>query len=160
MKISGLIFLAFLISLNAQAQRDSLNTQALSEKGTFQVGIGGLPIIYPGSYDDIGYSLRANIGYFPIKKLAVGLMPFAGKVDDMKSIGASIYLRYYLMNKKVSIFFEGGFGFGSLKYEDSPRYDGTMNSFTFGPGVHYSFKNKLAIELLFAIWPAPKYLLS
>lgn len=90
MKISGLIFLAFIISFSAQAQSDSLNTQALCEKGTFQVGIGGLPIIYPGSSEVRGYSLRANVGYFPIKKLAVGLMPFAGKVDDMKSIGAFI----------------------------------------------------------------------
>ena len=36
----------------------------------------------------------------------------------------------------------------NLKYENSPEYDGTMNSINIGPGIHYVFKNKLAIEFL------------
>ena len=139
MKKITLIFLSFLLYFNSQAQ---------SEKGIIQIGIGGLPIIYPNNSLETGYSLRANIGYFPINKLSVGVMPFAGKVVDMKSIGAGLYLRYYITNKKFSVFIEGGTGFGNLKYEDAPQYDGTMNSFNIGPGFHYIFKNKLAIEFL------------
>jgi hypothetical protein len=127
-------------------------SQAQSEKGTFQLGIGGLPIIYPDNSGETGYAIRANLGYFPINKLSIGLMPFAGKVEDMKSIGASIYLRYYIINKRFSLFVEGSGGYGNLKYEDSPRYDGTMNSLNIGPGIHYAFKskhkNKLNIEFL------------
>lgn len=143
MKNIGLIFIMLLVYFCSQAQ---------SEKGDFQLGIGGLPIIYPDNSGENGFSLRANFGYFPINKLSVGLMPFAGKVEDMNSIGASIYLRYYIINKRFSLFFEAGGGFGNLKYEDSPQYDGTMNTFNIGPGFHYLFKskskNKLAIEFL------------
>lgn len=143
MKKCGLIFIMLLAYFCSEAQ---------SEKGTFQLGIGGLPIFYPDNSGETGFSLRANIGYFPINKLAVGLMPFAGKVEDMNSIGASIYLRYYIINKRFSLFAEGGGGFGNLKYKDSPQYDGKMNSFNIGPGFHYLFKskskNKLAIEFL------------
>ena len=85
MKNIGLIFIMLLVYFCSQAQ---------SEKGDFQLGIGGLPIIYPDNSGENGFSLRANFGYFPINKLSVGLMPFAGKVEDMNSIGASIYLRY------------------------------------------------------------------
>ena len=139
MKKTALIFITILLYFNSQAQ---------IEKGGFQVGIGGLPIIYPDNSGETGYSLRANFGYFPINKLTVGIMPFVGKVEDMKSIGASIYLRYYITNKRVSFFVEAGGGFGNLKYEDSPQYNGTMNSITIGPGIHYKFKNNLAIEFL------------
>lgn len=139
MKKTGLIFIILLLYFNSQAQY---------EKGTFQLGIGGMPILYPDNSVEPGYSLRANFGYFPINKLAIGVMPFLGKVDDMKSIGASIYLRYYITNNRFSLFVEAGGGFGNLKYEDSPQYDGTMNAITLGPGIHYKFKNNLAIEFL------------
>jgi hypothetical protein len=143
MKNIGLILIMILVPFSSKAQ---------SEKGTFQVGLGGLPIIYPDNSSESGYSLRGNIGYFPINRLSVGLMPFAGKVQDMNSIGASIYLRYYILSKRFALFIEGGGGFGNLKYDDSPQYNGTMNSFNIGPGFHYTFKskhkNKLAIEFL------------
>jgi hypothetical protein len=140
MKKIALIFITILIYYNSQSQ---------TEKGGFQVGIGGLPIIYPDNSGETGYSLRANFGYFPINKLTVGVMPFVGKVEDMKSIGANIYLRYYLTNKRFSLFVEASGGFGDLKYEDSPQYNGTMNSIIFGPGIHYIFKNNLSIEFIF-----------
>ena len=139
MKKTALILLTFFLSFNSQAQ---------SEKGTIQIGIGGFPIIYPDNSDQTGYSLRANFGYFPVNKLSIGLMPFAGKVEDMKSIGLSIYSRYYITNNRFSFFVEAGGGFGNLKYEDSPQYNGTMNSINLGPGIHYKFKNNLAIEFL------------
>lgn len=139
MKKIALIFIIILLYFNSQAQ---------SEKGVFQIGIGGLPIIYPNNSLETGYSIRANFGYFPVNKLAVGVMPFAGKVGYMKSIGASIYLRYYVTNKRFSFFIEGGAGLGNLKYDNSPEYDGTMSSYNIGPGIHYIFKNKLAIEFL------------
>ncbi len=127
-------------------------SEAQSEKGTIQLGVGGLPIIYPDNAAENGFSLRTNIGYFPSNKLSVGIMPFVGKVEDMNSIGASIYLRYYVINKRISLFVEGGGGFGNLKYEDTPEYDGMMNSINIGPGFHYQFKrnskNKLAVEFL------------
>jgi hypothetical protein len=143
MKNIGLILIMLLAYFYSQAQ---------SEKGTFQLGIGGLPIIYPDNSGETGYAIRANFGYFPTNKLTIGLMPFAGRVGNMKSIGTSIYLRYYIINKKFSLFVEGSGGFGNLKYEDSPQYDGAMNSLNIGPGIHYTFKskhkNKLAIEFL------------
>lgn len=117
-------------------------------KGSYQIGIGGLPIIYPNNEAETGYSLRANFGYFLGDNLAIGILPFAGKVNDMSSFGASIYLRFYLMNKGVSLFIEGGGGFGNLKYDFSPQYNGTMNTLNLGPGIHYKFKNKLAVEFL------------
>jgi hypothetical protein len=143
MKNIGLIFIMLLGYFYSVAQ---------SEKGTFQLGLGGLPIIYPDNSGETGYAIRANLGYFPMNKLSVGLMPFAGQVEDMKSIGASVYLRYYIINKRFSLFVEGSGGFGNLKYEDSPEYNGTMNTLNIGPGIHYTFKskhkNKLAIEFL------------
>lgn len=143
MKNIGLILIMLIAFYSAKAQ---------SEKGTFQLGIGGLPIIYPGNSTGTGYSLRANIGYFPINRLSVGVIPFAGKVRDMKSIGTSVYLRYYIISKRVTLFVEAGGGFGNLKYDNSPQYNGTMNSFNLGPGLHYTFKskhkNKFAIEFL------------
>lgn len=139
MKKTALIFLTFLVSFNSQAQNN---------KGTFQLGIGGLPIFYPDNSLETGYSLRANIGYFPLKKLTIGLIPFSGKVDDMKSIGSNIYLRYYLTKKSFALFIEAGTGFGKLTYEDSPQYNGTMKCINLGPGIHYIFKNNFAIEFL------------
>ena len=100
-----LILLSVLLYFNAHAQ---------NEKGTFQIGMGGLPIFYPDNSAETGYSLRANFGYFPTKKLAVGVMPFVGKVEDMKSFGASVYLRYYLTDKRISFFVEAGAGLGDL----------------------------------------------
>ena len=143
MKNIGLIFIVLSVYFCSQAQ---------SEKGNFQLGIGGFPIVYPDNIAETGFSLRANFGYSPINNLTVGLIPFAGKVEDMKSIGASIYLRYYILNKRFSLFVEGGGGFGNLQYKDSPQYDGTMNSLNIGPGILYTFKskhkNKLAVEFL------------
>lgn len=139
MKEIVLVFITILLCFNSQAQ---------SEKEIFQVGIGGMPIIYPDNSEEPGYSLRANFGYFPTNKLTVGVMPFVGKVDQMKSIGASIYFRYYVMDKKISVFVEAAGGFGNLKYEHSSQYNGTMNSINLGPGIHYKFKNNLAIEFL------------
>ena len=139
MKNIGLIFILIFVHLSSEAQ---------SEKGNFQLGIGGLPIIYPDNSGNTGFSLRVNFGYFPINRLTVGAMPFVGKVDQMKSIGANIYLRYYLMNKRFSLFVEASGGFGNLKYENSSQYNGTMNSIILGPGIHYKFKNNLAIEFL------------
>ena len=123
-------------------------SHAQYEKGTFQLGIGGMPIIYPDNSEETGYSLRANFGYFPINKLVVGLMPFVGKVDQMKSVGANIYLRYYLTNNSFSVFIEASGGFGNLEYENTPQHNGTMTAIILGPGIHYKFKNNLAIEFL------------
>ncbi len=139
MKKPALIFLILLVYFNCQAQ---------TEKGSFQLGIGGLPIIYPNSLAETGYSLRANFGYFPTNRLAIGVIPFFGKVEDMKSVGASIYFRYYITNKRTSIFMEAGAGFGNLKYETTPQLNGTLNTINIGPGIHYLFKNKLSVELI------------
>jgi hypothetical protein len=143
MKKIALITILTLIYFGAGAQ---------STKGTFQLGLGGLPIIYPNNSLETGYTLRGNIGYFLMDRLSVGLIPFAGKVQDMQSVGANIYFRYYIINKRFALFAEGGGGIGNLKYEFSPQYNGTMSSFNIGPGFHYLFKsksqNKLAIEFL------------
>jgi len=143
MKKTALITILALIYFGAEAQ---------SVKGTFQLGFGGLPIIYPDNSAAMGYSLRANIGYFPIDRLSIGITPFAGKVQDMQSIGANIYFRYYIINQRFALFADGGGGIGNLTYEFSPQYNGLMSSFNIGPGIHYLFKsrseNKLAIEFL------------
>lgn len=124
------------------------NTHAQNEKGTFQIGLGGLPVIYPDNTSDTGYSLRANVGYFPMDKFAIGIMPYAGKVEDMQSFGANIYMRYYITDKKVSFFVEAGAGLGDLKYEYTPQINGMMSSFNVGPGIQYSIKNNFSIEFL------------
>lgn len=143
MKKIALITFLTLIYFGAEAQ---------SAKGTFQLGLGGLPIIYPNNSLETGYALRVNVGYFLIDRLSVGLIPFTGKVQDIQSVGANIYFRYYIINKRFALFAEGGGGIGNLKYEFSPQYNGTMSSFNIGPGFHYLFKskseNKLAIEFL------------
>ncbi len=139
MKKVALIFVFIIAHLSATAQ---------IEKGTSQVGIGGLPIIYPNSSEDIGYSLRINYGYFIFNNLSIGVVPFAGKVGDINSIGINGYLRYYLLNKGIALFIEGGGGFGRLNYESTPQFNGTMSSINVGPGIHYRFKNNLSVEFL------------
>ncbi len=118
------------------------------EKGAIQIGIGGLPIIYFDNSLPTGYSLRSNVGYFITNKLVVGVMPFAGNVDKISSIGTGFYSRYYFTNKRISIFLEGSIGLGRVTYEDSPEFNGTMSSFSFGPGIGYYFNKKLMIEFL------------
>jgi hypothetical protein len=54
-------------------------------------------------------------------------MPFAGKVQDMNSIGASIDLRYYILSKRFALLIEGGGGFGNSKYDDSPQQQLSSN---------------------------------
>jgi hypothetical protein len=139
MKKYQLLILAFFIYLSSEAQ---------NEKGAFQIGLGGLPIVYIDNSAPTGYSLRANIGYFPINNLSIGILPYIGKVDNIKSVGTNIYLRYYLINAKFSLFTEISSGLGNLKYDGTSQYDGTMNSIIVGPGAHYMIKNKLSIELL------------
>lgn len=119
-----------------------------TEKGTIQVGIGGLPIIYLDNSLPTGYSLRSNIGYFVKDNLAVGVIPFAGRVDDMKGVGVAVYSRYYFTNKKLSIFLEGSIGIGRMTYDHAPEYNGTMSTLSIGPGIGYNVSDKLTIELL------------
>jgi hypothetical protein len=119
-----------------------------TKKGSIQIGIGGLPIIYFDNSLPTGFSLRSNVGYFPTDKLVVGVMPFLGKVDEISSIGAGLYSRYYCFNKKISIFIEGSLGFGRVEYEDSSRLNGAMSSLSFGPGISYDLGKKLKVELL------------
>lgn len=117
-------------------------------KGTIQFGIGGLPILYPDHTLPTGYSLKANAGYFVMDGLAVGVSPFSGKVDEISSLGASLYLRYYVNNSRASFFVEGGVGYGKLKYKLNPQVNGTLNVLNIGPGVHFTIKGKLALEVL------------
>ncbi len=139
MKKPILIFLSFFLPFFCQSQ---------TEKGAFHFGIGGLPIFYPDGSLETGYSLRANIGYFPVDKLSIGIMPFLGQVGEIKSQGASLYLRYYLLSSRTSIFLEGAAGLGKVKYDNSTYLNGTMSSYNIGPGVHYMLNDKLAIELI------------
>lgn len=127
--------------------------EAQSTKGTFQLGLGGLPIVYPLNPLPAGYTLRGNIGYFLSDRWSVGLTPFYGKVSSMESAGVNVYCRYYLINKeRWALFAEGGGGVGNLRYEFLPQLNGNMSSFNIGPGFHYLFesksKNQVAIEFL------------
>lgn len=126
----------------------SLSMNAQHNKGSFEVGVGGLPILYPDNSQPTGFSLRANAGYFLIDNLSIGLMPFVGKVGDINSLGASVYARYYLTQQRLSIFLEAAGGFGSLTYGNTPEFDGTMSSFNIGPGVQYELKGKVSLEFL------------
>jgi hypothetical protein len=60
MKNIGLILIMILVPFSSKAQ---------SEKGTFQVGLGGLPIIYPDNSSESGYSLRGTYWLFPNKQI-------------------------------------------------------------------------------------------
>ena len=126
----------------------SVTAMSQNKKGTIQVGIGGLPIIYFDNSVPTGYSLRANVGYFVSDRLAVGVLPFAGKVDQISSLGAAIYSRYYLTDSKLSFFLEGSVGLGTVNYERDSNFDGTMSSVSFGPGFGYRLNPKFTIEFL------------
>lgn len=139
MKKQILIILIFLTPFLCQSQ---------TEKGNFHIGIGGLPIFYPDGSLETGYSLRANIGYFPVDKLAIGFMPFLGQVEEIKSQGASIYLRYYLLSRRTSLFLEAAAGLGRVQYDYSTNLNGTMSSYNIGPGVHFMLNDKISIELI------------
>lgn len=119
-----------------------------TQKGSSQFGLGGLPIVYFDNSLPTGYSLRANVGFFVMDQWSVGIMPFTGKVDDIRSFGASLYSRYYLLDKKLSLFIEGSVGFGRLTYENQPALNGFMSSLTLGPGLSYRLKENIQIELL------------
>ena len=121
---------------------------AQTDKGSFHIGAGGLPIIYPDNQSPTGYALRINVGYFVTENISIGLMPFHGKVDDIKSTGANALLRYYILKSKVLVFGEATTGLGFLKYDTSPELDGTMHSFTIGSGLGYSINNKFSVEVI------------
>ncbi|MCP3931431.1 MAG: transporter [Bacteroidetes bacterium] len=139
MKNFTLIMIALFFYLNGHGQ---------TEKGTFQIGIGGLPIISLAKNSfPVGYSSKAYLGYFPAKKLAVGIMPYLGKVDATSYIGANAYVRYYLSDKNLSLFLEATTGIVNLKYGDASQSKETLNTITIGPGVHYLFNKRLSVEL-------------
>lgn len=117
------------------------------EKGQFQVGVGGMPIVYPGLGGIRGYSLRGNFGYSPFSNFVFGLQPFTGKVDDITSTGLGLYARQYLTKDRFAPFIEAGFGLGKLKYEESPQVNGTLSAIHAGVGARYLVSDRVAIEL-------------
>jgi hypothetical protein len=125
-------------------------TEAQTEKGTIQIGVGGLPsVIYPGTSLLKGRSLRANVGYFFFDDFVVGVLPFRGRVREINSFGASLYARYYFIENDFSVFVEAGFGLGLLRDSNAgPWNDGILNPLNIGPGIHYRITDQVAIELL------------
>jgi hypothetical protein len=119
-----------------------------TKKGTFQVGVSGLPIIYFDNSLPNGYSLRANVGYFPLENFSIGLSPYFGQVAEISSLGTNLYTRYYFLSSRVSLFAEASSGLGSVKYDENSNLNGTMNSLALGPGVALSIKDKLALEII------------
>ncbi|MEM9328795.1 MAG: hypothetical protein AAGA85_24230 [Bacteroidota bacterium] len=126
----------------------SLTLYAQDREGSFQMGLGGLPLIYPDNSLPTGYSVRGNFGYFLLDDLAVGVMPFGGEVDNLNALGANLYARYYVVNKSVSVFLEVGAGMGRVTYDDTPQFNGTMVSLNAGPGIAYNFNRIFAIEFI------------
>jgi hypothetical protein len=114
----------------------------------FQFGVGGMPIIYPNNMAETGYSLRANFGFFPSRRLAIGILPFTGKVEDMQGLGANFYSRYYFVNRKFSFFLEGAVGLGTIQYESTPQLNGLLNTINLGPGLSYRLSEVFKLELL------------
>jgi len=113
------------------------------------------------NYHDTGFSLAPNAGYFIIDNLAVGaglgLSTFSTKFtgnnagkNNTTSISLSPFVRYYLSQ---GIFFQGQFGFGSLK--DKTK-DGATNTTTttkystsnwsLGAGYAYFLNDYVAVE--------------
>ncbi|MEQ8927647.1 MAG: hypothetical protein RLO81_17655 [Fulvivirga sp.] len=117
------------------------------QKGTFQVGASGFPVVYLDSSVPTGYSAKFNCGIFIKNNLSIGFNPFVGKVEDITSFGSLLYLRYYFFNKKrTSVFIDGGIGLGNVRYSESPQFDGYMNSIVLGPGLNYFLSEKLSLE--------------
>lgn len=119
---------------------------AQTEKGTFQVGVTGFALTKNSNNLPNGYSLRGNIGYFPINKLSVGITPYYGKIRTISSSGANVYARYYFINRRTSVFLEGSTGFGTLRFDGASEFNGAMHSMTIGPGMHYRILDNLAVE--------------
>lgn len=119
------------------------------QKGDLMIGAGGLPVIYPDNSLPTGYSVRANFNFFPVDRFAIGIMPFAGKVDEITGIGVHGHMRYYFTDSRLSIFGDVGFGFGAVRYDILTELDGTMSSVVVGPGLSYKLGGRLAVEAIF-----------
>ncbi|MFK8058384.1 MAG: outer membrane beta-barrel protein [Saprospiraceae bacterium] len=138
MKRLSILITAILLAFTVHAQ---------IEKGEFQVGAAGLPVIYPGSGGLLGHAFKANVGYSPFSNFVVGVQPFTGKVNDVTTVGLSLYARQYLTKTKLSPFIEGGVGVGKLKYGGGDKYKGTLSTLNLGAGAQYKVTDRIGIEL-------------
>jgi len=147
------------------------------EKTTTQVGIGALPIydvfrLYPDNTLE-GFGVSVNLGYFPIKRMSVGINPFYVQAansytyhyryneihtqrEDMKIYGLNAYVRYYVITKnKIFIYPSLALGFGAA---ESTVRDIDANIFkerksapafilALGLGFNYFITEKITLEL-------------
>ena len=115
-------FCFIMLSLTAQSSRQA----------SWEIGLTGIPIIYPGIDNIGGFALTLNAGHFLTDNLAFGLRPFYGKVvsgtapanEKISSFGANIYARWHFGTKKVIPFLDFNIGWGRLWYSsDDPDLD-------------------------------------
>jgi hypothetical protein len=139
------------------------------EKATTQFGLSALPVFdvlrtFPDN-KIAGLALTGNFGYFPIKNLSFGFVPYYAQASnsyplltsdretqDLKFYGLNTYLRYYFVcKKKYRLFTLTSVGFGNsqqktsnpflLRYNNRPTF-----IFQLGAGINYMLAKKIALE--------------
>lgn len=146
------------------------------EKHSTQAGIGFLPIfdafkLFPENKLS-GLGISANLGYFAIKKISIGINPFYGqavneydytqynvirrKQENIKIYGLNAYLRYYIIAKNKFLAYPSlAIGFGAAEQRtidvESKVLTGKENApafiFSLGVGINYFITEKFALEL-------------
>ncbi len=167
MKKTSLTFILFcIISFTGFAQ---------FEKGTTQIGASALPVfdilkIAPDNSIS-GLGGKANLSFFPVKNLSVGLSPFAAEVKNnytyttsfsslkkeerIRLFGLGMCLRYYvLLSKKFAIYPELDLGLGNLNTRTSTEGHSKIKERntsivvgSLGVGANYFLTEKVALEL-------------
>ncbi|MCW3083384.1 MAG: hypothetical protein JWP12_750 [Bacteroidetes bacterium] len=145
------------------------------EKGTTQTGASALPVfdvLNIAPHNSIsGFGGKANVSFFPVKNLSIGLSPFAAEVkngytyttslsslkkeETIKLFGLGMCLRYYvLLNKKFTIYPEFDLGFGNLNTRTSTEGHSKIKERntsilvgSLGIGANYFLTEKVALEL-------------
>jgi len=106
------------------------------------------------------FSTRANIGYFFVDRLSIGVMPHFSRTINLtknginqkiNNIGGSVYGRYYWRFKfsyEFAIFPEVAIGLGTRGFKEN--YGLSLHA-SVGPGATYFFKDYWAVELVLPV---------
>ena len=142
------------------------------EKATTQFGLSGLPVFdvlktLPDNKIQ-GLALSGNFGFFPVKNLSFGIMPYYAQVSnsypiqvsdvetqDVKLYGLNTYLRYYFIcRKNWRLFSLASAGFGNSQQRVIRANSLALNRYyhdptltlQLGAGINYMFAKKIALE--------------
>jgi len=141
-----------------------------SKNKDLKLTIAGLPLF--GSSQDFssginGFVLKPTIGYYISDKTSIDLNFTYANLEDLKVGNVDSYYNSYAIvpsirnnfinSKKIRVFAELGFGFGTIKYEadnsnfrnaDHSNISGGISIFNIGLGGNYYFTDDFGIELI------------